>query len=266
MPEALDRQRGGDIEHVVGAAGVTAGVGGDLAQGSVFGLEMQIAQSTLLVVERTLQQADNLLFRQRLQHVNAAARQQRGDDLERRILRGGADEADASLLDVGEKGVLLGFVEAVHFVHEDDGAGAILAGALGVGHDLLDFLDAAQHRGELDEVGVGHARDDLGQRGFADAGRSPEDERAGIVALDLHAQRLAGRENVLLPDEFVERARTHAIGQRTGLVHYFVRRRVVREKAHSPQILKGPFHHGDHRAHGEEKFFGISPCAPWAPC
>ena len=43
-------------------------------------------------------------------------------------------------------------------------------------------------------------------------------QRTGVVALDLYAQGLAGAENVLLPDELVERARTHAVGQRAGLV------------------------------------------------
>ena len=114
--------------------------------------------------------------------------------------------------------VLLRLVEAVNLVDEDDGARAILPRALGVGHDLLDFLDAGQHGGELDELGLGHARDDLRQRGLACARRSPEDERADIVALNLGAQRLAGRDQMLLADKLVQRARAHAIGQRPGAI------------------------------------------------
>jgi hypothetical protein len=30
----------------------------------------------------------------------------------------------------------------------------------------------------------------------------------------LHAQRFAGADQVLLPDEFIERSRAHAVGQR----------------------------------------------------
>ena len=114
--------------------------------------------------------------------------------------------------------VLLRLVEAVNLVDEDDGARAILPRALGIGHDLLDFLDAGQHGGELDELRLGHARDDLRQRGLAGARRSPEDERANIVALDLRAQRLAGRDQMLLADKLIERPRTHAIGQRPGAI------------------------------------------------
>ena len=109
---------------------------------------------------------------------------------------------------------MLRLVEAVDFVHEDDSAGAVLARPFRVGHHLFDFLNAGQHRGKFDELGVGHARDDLGEGGFADSGRAPEEQRAGIVALDLDPQRLAGRENVLLSDELIQAARAHAIGQR----------------------------------------------------
>ena len=60
--------------------------------------------------------------------------------------------------------------------------------------------------------------DDLGECGLADAGRSPEDERAEIVALDLDAERLAGGDEVLLADELVEGARTHAVGERASAI------------------------------------------------
>ena len=113
-----------------------------------------------------------------------------------------------------KEGVLLRFVEAVNFVDEDNGARAVLAGAVGIAHDLLDFLDAGENGGELDETGARGIGDDLGQRGFADAGRTPEDHGAGVVALDLHAQRFAGAHQMLLPNEFIEGARTHTIGQR----------------------------------------------------
>ncbi|MEZ5394940.1 MAG: hypothetical protein R2724_19235 [Bryobacterales bacterium] len=42
----------------------------------------------------------------------------------------------------------------------------------------------------------------------------PQNHRPELVALDLVAQRLAGREQVLLADVFVERARPHALGER----------------------------------------------------
>ncbi len=76
----------------------------------------------------------------------------------------------------------------------------------------LDFLDAGEDGGKLDEIGLGDAGNDLGEGGFAGARWAPEDHRGRVIALDLHAQWLAGAYQVLLSDEFVERARAHAIG------------------------------------------------------
>src|SRR5205807_10218593 len=82
------------------------------------------------------------------------------------------------------------------------------------GHDVLDFLDAGENGAEGDEFGARETGDESRERGFAAAGRSPEEHRADVVAFDLHAQRLAGTEEFFLADEFVERARTHALGER----------------------------------------------------
>src|SRR5208283_5552282 len=89
----------------------------------------------------------------------------------------------------------------------------ILAGAVGIAHDLLDFLDAGENGGELDEVGFGDAGDDLGEGGLAGSGGSPEDHRGRIIAFDLQAEGFAGADEMLLPDKFVEGARAHAIGE-----------------------------------------------------
>ena len=151
-------QRGGHFQHVVGAASVAAGIGRDLFQDVVGRPQLHRAQAAFFVTQGALQQLDNLFFSQRLEHVHPAAGKQRGNDFERRILRGGADQADVALLHVGQERILLGLVEAVDFIDEDDRARAVLLGALGVGHDLLDFLDAGEHGGELDELRLGDAR------------------------------------------------------------------------------------------------------------
>src|ERR1700690_4069626 len=81
-------------------------------------------------------------------------------------------------------------------------------------HYLFDLLDAAGHRGELNEAGLRRFGNDLGQRGLAHARRTPEDHRARIVALDLHAQRLSWADKMLLAEQFVEAARPHPFRQR----------------------------------------------------
>ncbi len=132
-----------------------------------------------------------------------------------------------------QKGVLLGLVEAVNLVDEDDGPGAEVARFFGIGHDLLDFLDPGQHGRKLDELRLGAMGDDLRQRGFAHARRTPKKNRARIVALDLHAQWLAGAEDVFLAGELVQIARPHAVGQRPRPVDRLLRVRNGSKKTHS---------------------------------
>src|SRR5712692_5416776 len=96
-----------------------------------------------------------------------------------------------TLFHVGEKCVLLRLIEAVDFVDENDRPRAVLPRPLSVGHHLLDLLDPGEHSGKLDKLRLGHARHDLRQGGFTRPWRTPKNERAGIVALDLRTQRLA---------------------------------------------------------------------------
>src|SRR6185369_1926396 len=229
-------QGGGYFQHVVGTACVAAGVGCDFFQDIAGCLQLHRAQPAFFVAQGTLQQFDNLVFGERLEHVHPAAGEQRGDDFEGGILRGGADQPDVALLHVGQESILLGLVKAMDLVYEDDRARAVLPGALGVGHDLLDFLDAGEHGGEFDKLSLGKARDDLRQRGFAGAGRPPEDEGANIVALNLRAQRLAGADKMLLPDEFIERARTHAVSQRAGAIAGVLAARDGWEQTHTKSL------------------------------
>ena len=135
---------------------------------------------------------------------------------------------------VGKESVLLGFVEAVNFVHEDDGAVAGLGFEFGSGPDFLDFFYAGEHGAEGNEIGLGEPCDKARESGFAAAGRSPEKHGTEIVGLDLHAQRFAGTEKFFLADEFVEGARAHALGERLkrGRSFRLDRRGEWREEAH----------------------------------
>src|SRR5436305_5090551 len=117
-----------------------------------------------------------------------------------------------------QKRVLLRFVEPVDFIHEHCRPRAVLARSFRVRHDLLDFFDPRKHRAELDELRARHVRDDLRQRGLTSSWRSPEDQGSDIVALNLRSQWLARRDQVLSPNEFIQRARTHPVRQRPRLV------------------------------------------------
>ena len=132
------------------------------------------------------------LRRQPAKHEHLRAREQRGVDLERRILGRGADQHDVAGLDARQKRVLLRLVEAVDLVDEDDrAASGRAADALGLAHHVADFLDAGHHGAEGHEARLGRVGDDARQRRLAGAGRAPEDDRLQQVALDGLAERFA---------------------------------------------------------------------------
>ena len=155
----------------------------------------------------------------------------------------------------------------MNFVNEYDGARAILPGPLGIRHHLLDFLDARQHCGKLDEIRLRHARDDLGQSRLAGPRRPPENQRARIVALDLCAQRLARTHQVFLPDVFLQCARTHPIRQRTTAVRWIHSARNGLKQAHlllitQPVITTESQSHRESLARTtiDHKFFSVPLC------
>ena len=159
---------------------------------------------------------NDLGLAQRLQNVHAATAEQRGVDLKGRIFGRGANEPERATFDVGQKGILLGAVEAVDLVDEENGSRPHSCRALGVRHDLLDLLNAAGYGGELDERGLRRGGDDFGERGFARARRPPEDHGSRLIAFDGDPQRLARAEQVLLADVALQRARPHAFGERNA--------------------------------------------------
>ena len=125
---------------------------------------------------------------------------------EERVLGGRADQHEQALLDVRKQRVLLRAVEAMDLVEEQDRAAALLAhagaGPLG---DLPHVLHTRGDRRQRLERLLGGARHQARDRGLAGSGRPPEDHRRESVGLDEHAERFARTEQVLLPDDVVER-------------------------------------------------------------
>src|SRR5271155_8448 len=120
---------------------------------------------------------------------------------------------------------------------------------------LISFLPAGG-AGDSMNSRFGLVRDDLRERGFAGAGRSPEDERASVVALDLRVEGLAGTDQVFLAGVLLERARTHAVGQRAGAVGCVGCVRNGFEKSHGK-----PFHHRDTEKTGKlYRTLWVMPC------
>jgi len=72
------------------------------------------------------------------QDQHLAARQERGVEFEARILRGRADQRDGAVFDVGQETILLGTIEAMDLVHEEQGPLTRSRGSLGFGENLLE--------------------------------------------------------------------------------------------------------------------------------
>ena len=195
-----------------GGAGVPVGEAGH-------GLQHPLLQADVLAAEAPgvgkspAEQLFQVLLGQGLEDEHPAPGQESGVHLEAGVLRGGPDEHDAPLLHVGEKGVLLGLVEPVDLIHEQDGPLPQAAAVLRLLHHLLDLFDAAGDGAEVDKLGAGPPGDDPGQGGLPHPGRAPEDHRAHPVALDEPAQHLALSQQMALPSELLQAPGAHPGGQ-----------------------------------------------------
>ncbi len=166
------------------------------------------------LLQRPPQQPRDVVLRELVQLVDLGARDQGRVDLEVRVLGGRADEHDQAFLDRGQQRVLLGLVEAVDLVQEEDRVAAVAAALAGAGDHLAHLRPPGLDGGELLEgrVGVlgGHPR----ERRLAGPGRPVEDHRVRLAGLDRGPQRARRAEQVGLADELLERPRAHARGQR----------------------------------------------------
>ena len=184
------------------------------SSGVVVELNVEHAVAAFFVGEGAADDPPDRLFVQRLESEDLRPADQGGVDGEEGVFRRGPDERDDALLDVAEQHVLLGLVEAVDLVEEEDRAPAVVfEPAASVVEDVADVLDA-HGRGVAPLKGlVGGSGDDLGEGGFSRAGRAVEQHAGQGVGGEHASKHPAFAEEVLLPDELVERAGPHADGQ-----------------------------------------------------
>ena len=142
-----------------------------------------------------------------MEHVDPAAGKKRRDDFEGGIFGRRADQPDESVFDGVEQRVLLGLVEPVDFVDEEDGpsfppsSGAPAA----FSSTSRTSLTPGGHRVQLVEIRPSVARDDARERRLPRPRGAPEDHGRHPVLLDEHPEGLAGTEKVFLSDETVQR-------------------------------------------------------------
>ena len=148
------------------------------------------------------------------QHQHLAARQQRGVQLERRVLGGGADQRHRAVLDVGQEAVLLGAVEAVDLVDEQQRALAVAPPLACRLEHAAQVGDAREHRRQGFKVQVGLLGQQAGDRRLAAAGRSPQDQRGELARRQHAAERALGAQQVVLSEDVRQRARPQPLGER----------------------------------------------------
>ena len=144
--------------------------------------QLAIAVAPLAIGEGSLQQGLQLGRLQRLHAKQARAAQQRLVHFKERVFGGGADQGQGAVFHPGQQRILLGAVEAMHFIDEQGGAQSMaLQPLLGRLHRGPQILDPRQHGIEAAEVGSGGGGDDSRQGGLAHAWWAMQDQIANPV-------------------------------------------------------------------------------------
>jgi hypothetical protein len=119
---------------------------------------------------------------------------------------------------VRQERILLALVEAVDLVDEQRRTATLVRAPLArLLDELAQLLHPSEHGRERDKLRACAARDHARERRLAGSGRPPQDQRRQPIALDELAQRLTARKQRLLPDDLVDAARAHALGERRGV-------------------------------------------------
>ena len=208
-------QLGSDFQRTERAARVTRAKAHDLGQRVVIDRQFERPEPPIAIGQRAPDESGEVIIVQRLEHEDAGAREQWRDHFEGRILGGRADQGNQAIFDVRQDRVLLRAIPSMNLVDEDDGALAFeIKRAARLIHSLAQLGDAGGNRRDRFEDGARLLREQQCDRGFAGAGRTPQDHRMERAGRDHLAEQLAWAEQMFLADDFVERARTHPIGQR----------------------------------------------------
>ncbi len=148
-----------------------------------------------------------------LEHQHLRPAEQRGVQLERRIHRGNTAQQDGAVFHMRQEPVLLSLVETVDLVDEQQRPLPVRAPVLGRLEHLAQLRHAGEDRADLDEMQIGLARQQAGDRGLAHAGRPPEHQRAKAARGKHRAKRPVRAQHLVLPDHLGQRLRPQPVGQ-----------------------------------------------------
>ncbi len=151
---------------------------------------------------------------QALENQHFCPGKQRAVQLEGGVLGRRADQDDGAVFDVRQEGILLRAVEAVDFVHEENGALPEAPPVARLLEHLPQVLHAGENRRKLLEMQPGPVRHEPRHGGLAGSRRPPENHRARRFAVRDAAQRPALAKEMVLADDLGKRLRAQPVRKR----------------------------------------------------
>jgi hypothetical protein len=185
---------------------------GQGAQDGVGCRDAVAAQTAFDVPQCFLQGFDDGVFVEWFKAEEVAAAEERGDDVKSGVVRGATDEAHVTGFDVGQEQVLLGFVETVDFVYEQDGAP--FGAQAGNAEYLAQFGGVGEDGVDADTVATRGGCDDFGEGRFPASGRTVKEEASEGISGDEAGEQAILPQKAGVSAHFGEGARAHPGGER----------------------------------------------------
>ncbi len=194
---------------------VATGVGGNQRECLLGGSIVMNSEPPLLIHKRSPKDRDDGLVGQRLQMNQSHPGKKRPIDFKIGILCGRADQNERTIFHIRKQHILLALIEPMNFIDENNGAPAIVRELLlRLGHHVANILDAAGRSIHLHEMALRHLRNHRSDSSLPAARRSEKEKRRDRVLLDHAIQKRPAPDGRLLPHDFIEPPRPHAIRQR----------------------------------------------------
>ena len=173
-------------------------------------------QRPLLLLLGAQQQILDRLLAETIEDEHRGAREHGAVELEGRIFRRRTDEGDRAVFHMRQEAVLLGTIEAMDLVDEQQRAPALLAARLGAVEGFAQILHAGEDGRKLLELELRLVGEQPRHRRLAGTRRPPEDEARQPAALEHARQGAAGTDELILSDDLGKLRRPQPVGERAG--------------------------------------------------
>ena len=209
----------GKFKRVESRAHISAACPCDMVQSIIRHDKIHVSESAFFVFHRSFETFENILLGEPREIENAASRHDCARHGHVRIFGCRADKDDISLFYCLQNAVALRLVPTMTFVKKQISAFSVHTQQIACFVD--DFLcvgNAARNRVEFYEICVGVLCNYVSKRGFARAGRAVKYATSEFICGNRSTKQRAFAHYPALPQELVERARTHTLGKRC---HFF---------------------------------------------